>query len=46
LIFGRTAQGKVLHIVCSRRPVVDIITVYEPGPDEWEADLKTRKSKP
>jgi hypothetical protein len=43
LILGFTNAGKALHLVCSRRSVVDIITVYEPDPAEWEPDLRTRK---
>ena len=46
LILGRTAQGKALHVLCSLRATVDIITVYEPEPTEWEADLKTRRRRP
>jgi hypothetical protein len=45
LVFGRTAEGKVLHLLCSLRSIVDLITVYEPDPAEWEADLKTRRRK-
>lgn len=44
LILGRTRSGRPLHILCSVRTVVDIITVYEPDPNEWEADLRTRRS--
>lgn len=43
LILGKTKQGKVVHIVCSQREMVDIITVYEPDLIDWEADLKTRR---
>lgn len=43
LTLGRTIQGKALHMVCSCRSVVDIITVYEPDLAEWEPDLRTRK---
>jgi hypothetical protein len=43
LVLGRTAQGKALHVLCSCRTVVDIVTVYEPDPAEWEDDLRTRK---
>ena len=32
LILGPTSAGKALHLVCSCRSVVDIITVYEPDP--------------
>lgn len=45
LVFGRTAEGKVFHVVCSLRETVDVITLYEPDPEEWEEDLKTRKRK-
>ncbi|MFN8634838.1 MAG: DUF4258 domain-containing protein [Chloroflexota bacterium] len=43
LVLGRTRQGRVLHIVCSCRAVVDIITVYEPDLTEWDADFRTRR---
>lgn len=43
LIFGETNEGKILHIVCSLREKVDIITIYEPDVKEWEQDLKTRR---
>jgi hypothetical protein len=43
LILGRTSQNKPLHVLCSVRPIVDIITVYEPSPNEWQADFKTRR---
>jgi hypothetical protein len=42
LILGWTSAGRALHIVCSVRPVVDIITVYDPDPGEWSADYRTR----
>ncbi|NGZ96370.1 MAG: hypothetical protein CV089_09625 [Nitrospira sp. WS110] len=46
LIFGRTQEGRPLHLVCA--PVVDegrliIITVYQPDPARWEADWRRRK---
>ena len=43
LIFGKTEQGKVIHIVCSQKEQVDIITIYEPDLVDWEEDLKTRR---
>jgi hypothetical protein len=43
LVLGKTAEGKPLHLLCSLRPTVDLITVYEPDPVEWEEDLKTRR---
>ena len=44
LIFGKTAAGRPLHVQCSdpSRPVVKIITVYEPDPALW-TDFKVRK---
>jgi hypothetical protein len=44
LILGYTRDGKALHLVCSCRSVVDIITVYEPDLSEWEPDLRTRRT--
>ena len=37
LIFGFTDAGRPLHIQCSypRRPLIKIVTVYEPDPTEW-----------
>lgn len=45
LVFGKTTKGKIIHVVCSLNPVVDLITVYEPDPLEWNVDLKTRRKK-
>lgn len=44
LLLGKTA-GKSLHILCSLQEIVDIITAYEPDLEEWEEDLKTRRSQ-
>ena len=46
LVLGRTAAGEPLHMVCSLRERVDIITVYRPDPEEWEHDWKTRRRAP
>ena len=43
LILGHTTSGKALHLVCSLRVTVDIVTIYEPDPLQWEPDLKTRR---
>lgn len=45
LVYGITTEGKVLHIVCSLRETIDIITVYEPDIEEWEDNLKERRVK-
>ena len=44
LILG-FAGKRPLHVVCGRLDAEEIliITVYEPDPEEWENDWKTRK---
>lgn len=46
LLFGRTQRNRPLHIQCTypSRPLIKIITLYEPDPDEW-IDFKVRKKK-
>ena len=44
LLMGNTAAGEPLHVVCGQgNNEIWMITAYYPDPDEWEADLKTRK---
>ena len=45
LILGFTIAGRPLHVQCSypARPLVKIVTVYEPDPALW-IDLRTRKT--
>ena len=44
LILGFTKTGRPLHVQCSypSRPLLKIITVYEPDPDLW-VDCRIRK---
>jgi len=44
LILGFTKAGQALHLQCSypSRPLIKIITLYEPDPDLW-ADFRARK---
>jgi hypothetical protein len=44
LIFGMSFSQRPLHIQCSypSRPLIKIITVYEPSPAEW-IDYRERK---
>jgi hypothetical protein len=44
LILGYTTAGRRLHIQCSypSRPLIKIITVYQPDPDLW-IDFRIRK---
>ena len=44
LILGFTKAGRPLHIQCSypSRPLIKIITVYEPDPHLW-TDLRVRR---
>ena len=45
LILGFSTCRKPLHIVCGnlKEDELLIITAYEPDPEEWEMDWKTRK---
>lgn len=44
LLLGRTELGRALHVQCTypTRPLVKIITVYEPDPAQWDFTLKHR----
>mgnify|MGYP003394940251 CR=1 FL=1 len=42
LIYGKTRQGKVLHIQIAFLPIISIVTVYDPNPAEW-IDNKIRR---
>jgi hypothetical protein len=44
LVLGFTVEGRPLHILCSHpsRPLVKIVTLYEPDPDQW-IDFRTRR---
>ncbi|MEX0805977.1 MAG: hypothetical protein WD688_22065 [Candidatus Binatia bacterium] len=40
--------GRPIHVVAALNeatPEIFIITAYEPGPDHFEADYKTRRKK-
>ena len=45
LVLGRTATRRPLHVQCSHpsRPLVKVITAYEPDPAEWDATFRQRK---
>ena len=44
LLFGLTAGGRPLHVQCSHpsRPLVKVVTVYEPDPKQW-TDCRIRR---
>ena len=46
LLLGFTSAGRPLHVVCSypSRPLVKIITLYEPDPAEW-TDNRIRQDR-
>jgi hypothetical protein len=46
LVMGKTDKGRVLHVLCSLKEGLAIVTVYEPDLNKWEADLKTRRKQP
>lgn len=46
LVYGRTLQGRPIHLVCAHAGEDDIaivITVYEPDPSRWIDDRRRRK---
>lgn len=45
LILGISNRNRPLHVLCGKLDADDIliITTYEPSPEEWEPDWKTRK---
>jgi hypothetical protein len=45
LVLGFTLAGRPLHILCSHpsRPLVKIVTLYEPDPDLW-IDFRMRRA--
>jgi len=45
LILGFTQAGRPLHIQCSypSRPLIKVITLYEPDPKSW-VDLRVRRT--
>jgi hypothetical protein len=46
LILGLVGNRR-LHVLCGRLEAEEvlIITAYEPDPEEWEADWRTRKAR-
>lgn len=46
LFLGITSGGVPLHVVCSLRETVDIVTVYRPDPEEWEENWRVRRKAP
>ena len=46
LVFGMTENRRPIHIQCSypSRPIIKIITLYEPNPNRW-IDFKKRKPR-
>jgi hypothetical protein len=45
LVLGRTDTGRPLHVQCSypSRPVLKIITLYEPDPELWTDHRQRRR---
>ncbi len=45
LLGGTTSAGRPLHVVCTTdRPLLIIITVYEPRPPKWVTPTERRSS--
>ena len=46
LIYGRTREGRALHVVCApKRDHLVVITAYTPSLIEWEKDLRARRRR-
>ena len=45
LICGLTSSGRAIHVQCSypSSPLIKIMTVYEPDPQEWNSDFTIRR---
>ena len=45
LIYGKTELGRHVHVQCTypSRPLIKIITLYDPDIEEWEDYAKRRK---
>lgn len=45
LLLGRNLSQRALHVHCTHpsRPLVKVITAYEPDAAEWDETLKQRK---
>ena len=46
LICGSTQAGRPIHVQCSypNRPLIKIITVYEPIPERWDNNFTIRRN--
>ena len=44
LIYGKTKKGKHIHVQLSMTPIIWIITVYKPDPEEWINYRRRKKS--
>ena len=45
LFHGRGNGNREIHVVCSpKEDYLAVITAYLPSEDEWESDLRTRKT--
>ena len=44
LVCGTAKSGRVLHVQCTHpsRPLVKVVTAYEPDPAEWDKTFKKR----
>lgn len=45
LLHGRGNGDREIHVVCSpKKDYLAVITAYLPSEDEWESDLRTRRT--
>ena len=43
LVYGKTREGRSLHIQIAFSPITSIVTVYEPNPDDLHVFFTSRK---
>jgi hypothetical protein len=43
LVYGKTDMGRPLHVQIALLPIISIVTVYEPYPEQWIDNRIRRK---
>ncbi len=43
LVSGKTGMGRPLHVQIALLPIISIVTVYEPDPEQWIDNRIRRK---
>lgn len=43
LVYGKTKMGRPIHVQIALLPIISIVTVYEPDPENWIDNRIRRK---